>query len=158
MILMVVAATAVAAFVCWNLWPFGADADSTPPDERFKSAVAVRVYDIHGHNSYSEADIAAETIFADMDAGGFTSYVSSAEYRKGQPRWKGSSLAVLTLADGTTQHVAVSYYGGFFKVVGQSGYWERPQWTPEDDPFTSIIQEQFIPAPSRVGGGEAKTA
>lgn len=143
-ILFVVASTTVAAVcVCC---PFRTDAESTPPDERFKSAMAVRVYDMDGHNSFSEADIAAEKIFADMDAGEFKNYVSSAEYRKEQPRWKGSSLVVVTLEDQTTQHIAVSYYGGFFKVVGQSGYWQVAKSARHVDPFMRVIQEQFIPA------------
>lgn len=142
---LLVLAAVVVARVC-DLWPFGVDADSDLPDDRFKSAAAVRVYDIQGHRAYSESDIAAARVFADMEAGEFVSYVSSAEYRDGKsPYWKGSSLAVVTLQDGTTQHIAVSYHGRFFKVRGQSGCWLLSQ-APENDPFSRIIQEQFIPA------------
>ena len=138
------AVLAGAAFVAMPRLLFSPRAQ---PDARFKLATAVTVYDIDGHRDYSDQDIANSTAVT-MDAAQFRELVTNAEHTYRGARWKGSSLVVATLDDGAESHLAVSYYGGFFEVVGEPGYWEMPEPNRAkfEDAFMAIIQEQFIPA------------
>ena len=128
----------------YPLWPF------PRPDGRFKLAVTVNVYDIDAHADYTSEEVAKATVVP-MDAARFRSLVAKAEHKYRNPIWKGSSLAVVTLEDGREQHLAISYYSGFFGVVGEPGHWVLPESERAklDEALGAIIQEQFIPA--RIG-------
>ena len=38
--------------------------------------------------------------------------------------WKGSRLGIAAVHGGATERIAVSNYGGFFKIVGKPGYYQ----------------------------------
>lgn len=56
----------------------------------------------------------------------FARAAGSARYHGGFPVWKGSSLAIMTLRDGTQRRARFSYYGGFFALDGVSGRFSVP--------------------------------
>ena len=101
------------------LWPFPL------PDGRFKSAVAVTIYDTHGVD-YSQEALSRVTSVS-MDPRRFRSLVADAEHKMREPIFKGASLVIVTLPDGTRQRLKVSYHGGFFKVLGEPGHWKSDE-------------------------------
>jgi len=65
----------------------------------------------------------------------------------GALKWKGGSLVVVTFHDGTTKQLAISYYGNFFVVIGQKGYYSfgekgNLEWAKE---YNGILFDDFIP-------------
>ena len=73
--------------------------------------------------------------------------VADVTYHRGRRLWKGSLLGSVTLVDGTTENIRISYYGGFFKVVGQSGYYQthRESRRKLETIIKTILAEEFIP-------------
>lgn len=52
-----------------------------------------------------------------------TALFGSAHYDKRSALWKGGKLALVRLKDGRTLRIAISNYGGYFYLIGQSGYY-----------------------------------
>ncbi|MFO1514044.1 MAG: hypothetical protein U1F83_14180 [Verrucomicrobiota bacterium] len=75
----------------------------------------------------------------------FSRSAGKAEYRNPLlPVWKGSSLAVLSLRDGTTRRARFSYYGGFFALEGVPGYYVVGQDSDFHSTFKRIVSEVFV--------------
>ena len=50
--------------------------------------------------------------------------------------------------DGTEKHLAISYYGGFFKILDKPGYFQMERESREffQEKIKSILADNFIPA------------
>lgn len=69
------------------------------------------------------------------------------KYRSRSQLWKGSRLGVVKLDDGTTERIAISLYGGFFKVLGEKGHYqtEGRSRSALDRCIRRIVSEEFVP-------------
>ena len=71
------------------------------------------------------------------------------KYHKGSLLlWKGSSLGIATTQDARERRIAMSHYGGFFKILNEKGYYEiigesRRRFDKE---MKRILVDVFIPA------------
>jgi hypothetical protein len=66
----------------------------------------------------------------------FKRILPKARYKYRYRIWMGSLLAVVKFSDGTEEKLALSFYGGFFKVLGKPGYLvfkgsDRTEWDSE---------------------------
>lgn len=70
------------------------------------------------------------------------------EHRKGRILWKGNCFGVVTFKNGTQEHLVISYYGGFFKLLGSPGYYEIMGESRKvfEDQMRVILANSFIPA------------
>lgn len=73
--------------------------------------------------------------------------VKNVTYHRGECLWKGRFLGEVALVDGRTERIAISYYGGFFKIVGQGGYYQTHGRSREqlEEVLKAILVEEFIP-------------
>lgn len=53
----------------------------------------------------------------------FRDLAPQAKFKDENVFFKGSRLAIVTMEDGTEKHLALSYYGGFFAILGEPGYY-----------------------------------
>ena len=106
---------------------------------------SVTVYDLDGRSLDSNALASAKSAPFPVEV--FRKSCASAIHESGPTLWKGSSLAVLTLSDGTTRRARFSYYGGFFTVDGASGRFVVMGGSSSEFHrlFLRLIQEQFVP-------------
>jgi hypothetical protein len=106
---------------------------------------SVTVYDINGR--VPDSDALASATSAPFPVEVFRQSCVSAIHESGPTLWKGSSLAVLTLSDGTTRRARFSYYGGFFTVDGASGRFVVPGGSSSEFHrlYLRLIQERFVP-------------
>ena len=114
------------------------------PARTLAATRAAVLYDLDGTDHPADALRRATSV--PMPPGLFRQVASRASHSRGTALWKGSSLAVLELADGREVRLAVSYYGGFFAVAGQPGvYFVRPEDRPRwHQAFRRAIVERFI--------------
>jgi hypothetical protein len=72
---------------------------------------------------------------------------TAATHEDGHPSWKGSSLAILTLSDGTQRRARFSYYGGVFTIDGTSGHFVVPDGDASGFQrlHLQLIHERFVP-------------
>jgi hypothetical protein len=70
--------------------------------------------------SAKDLDSADKAIF-NVDI--FKDLVPHIKYSKNTAIWKGSSIAIIYLSNGNKICIQISYYGGFFKVIGENGYY-----------------------------------
>jgi hypothetical protein len=70
------------------------------------------------------------------------------EHRKGRILWKGNCLGIITFTNGTKEHLVISYYGGFFKILGRPGYYKITGESRRvfEDQMRAILANSFIPA------------
>lgn len=130
---------------------FFAGCKSKPPDLAAISnkIESITVYDIEGlsGDKYTVQEL-QEAFQASIKPEEFRALVPAAQYEDDWVLWKGSRLAVAQLDNGKKQLLALSYYGGFFKLLGDDGYFyfdeeARKKW---GEIFSKgIIQENFIP-------------
>ncbi|MFO0784413.1 MAG: hypothetical protein U0636_12100 [Phycisphaerales bacterium] len=106
---------------------------------------AITLYDIHDRTADSNALASATSAPFPVEA--FRHACTSATSEGGVAIWKGSSLAVLTLSDGSQRQARFSYYGGFFTVDGLSGHFVVPGGGASEFQrlHEQLIQEQFVP-------------
>ena len=73
--------------------------------------------------------------------------VKNVTYHRGECLWKGRFLGEVALVDGRTERIAISYYGGFFKIVGHSGYYQTHGQSRGqlEAIIKRILVEEFIP-------------
>lgn len=66
----------------------------------------------------------------------------------GEVLWKGNLLGVVKLDTGKECRIAISYYGGYFKILGQSGYYKmsEKEFKKFERVFADILENTFIPA------------
>jgi hypothetical protein len=109
---------------------------------------SITVYDLEGLGGlkYSETDLSAATQ-ATINPDLFKGFARQAKFKDGWVLWKGSSLAVLKLKDGKEKRLALSYYGGFFATLGESGYYylEGESRQQFEQVYEQIIRDKFIP-------------
>lgn len=105
---------------------------------------AITIYDLsHGESFDSQALALATSAPFSRDV--FMRAAGAAKHHGGITIWKGSSLAVLTLQDGTQRHARFSYYGNFFALDGIPGRFVIPESAGFQDTFLHLIQERFVP-------------
>jgi hypothetical protein len=107
---------------------------------------SISLYDLHIGDP-DTAELLSSAISAPFPVDVFVRAASSAEHRSGHTPWKGSSLAVLTLRDGSQRRARFSYYGGFFALDGTDGVFTVPGANSSDfhQRYIRFIQEQFVP-------------
>ncbi|MBN1908260.1 MAG: hypothetical protein JW818_00845 [Pirellulales bacterium] len=110
---------------------------------------SITVYDLEGLKAakYAEEDLQKATK-ATLDPELFRRLAPKAQYRNEWVLWKGSRLAVVRMKDDSERQLALSYYGGFFSILDNDGYFvfegeSRKQW--EQAFSKSIVHETFIP-------------
>lgn len=106
---------------------------------------SVVIYDIDG-GSHDPNALASATS-APFPVEVFRQACAAAIHEGGPTLWKGSSLAVLTLSDGTARRARFSYHGGFFSVDGAGGcFVVRGGGSSEFHRlFHRVIQGRFVP-------------
>jgi len=122
-----------------------------PPDLKAVAGQiqSITVYDLEGLSDpkYSKQDL--EGAFqASLAPELFHELAPEAKFKDGWVLWKGGRLAVAKLKDGTERQLALSYYGGFFKILGEDGFFyfegeAREKW--EKAFSKAIVQDDFIP-------------
>ena len=107
---------------------------------------AVTLYDYDGTVS-PDSNTLATAISAAFSVSVFSRAASAATCKGGVTIWKGSTLAVITLRDGTHWNARLSYYGGFFTVDGLSGRFVAPGADSSEfqQAVRRLVQEQFVP-------------
>ena len=126
-------------------------------------AQAVTVFDVDASGwDYSDTCDKRGEVLDDLLL--FRAATKSANFKRRQRPllgtvWKGSWLVKIDTEEGDEVQMAVSYYGGFYKILGQDGIWVvadewQDRWLEE---FLRINQEVFIPqrVNSQSKGGEA---
>jgi hypothetical protein len=97
--------------------------------------------------SYSKREL-DNAFQASFDPEIFRELAAEAKFKDESAFWKGSSLAVATLQDGTERQLALSYYGGFFKILGEDGffYFEGEALEAWDEVYSkAIVLNDFHP-------------
>ncbi len=113
--------------------------------ELLPQIAAITLYDIHDRTV--DSNVLASATSAQYSVEVFRRACASATSEGGVAVWKGSSLAVLTLSDGTQRQARFSYYGGFFTIDGFSGHFVAPGGGASEFQrlHDQLIQEQFVP-------------
>ena len=104
------------------------------------------VFDIEALD-VSNASLPASPPFARIDENDTAVICEQVTFHEGSRLWKGSLLGVVELDDGTEQRIAISYYGGFFKVLGEEGYYQTHGQSRIvlEKSIAHILSSQFIP-------------
>ena len=68
-------------------------------------------------------------------------------HHSGQRLWKGRLLGEVHLVNGRSERIAISYYGGFFKIVGRKGYYQTHGESRRqlENLVRRVLSEEFIP-------------
>jgi len=113
--------------------------------ELLPQIATITLYDIQDRTADSNALASATSAQFPVEA--FRSACASATSDGGVAVWKGSSLAIFTLSDGTQRQARFSYYGGFFTIDGYSGHFVVPGGGASEFQrlHHQLIQEQFAP-------------
>jgi len=117
--------------------------------EEISSAIeSITIYDLDGFREleYSQNELEKATK-ASLDIILFRELAPLTHYSSSSPLWKGSSLAIVKLNNGKEIKIAISYYGGFFSILGQKGYYyfedsAKDKW---NNIFMGIVQKNFVP-------------
>jgi len=116
------------------------------------------VYDVEGFTENLESIALVQIPHATLEETTVQAMFRDIRYRRGTLLWKGSSLGVAKMQDGSERHLAISYYGGFFKILDQKGYYEVVGESRKlfDEQMNGIIADTFIPARHEAGGRQYK--
>jgi len=105
----------------------------------------ITVYDLSISADATLPTNLSSSISAQFPVEVFSSAAGNAEYRNPVlPVWKGSSLAVFSLRDGTVRRARFSYYGGFFALEGIPGYYVVGQDSDFHATFKRLVHEVFV--------------
>jgi hypothetical protein len=107
--------------------------------------MAITLYDIQDCPVHSNALVSVTS--TQFPVAAFRRACVSATNESGVPVWKGSSLAIFTLSNGTQRQARFSHYGGFFTIDGLSGRFVVPGRSSSEFQrlHNQLIQKQFIP-------------
>jgi hypothetical protein len=147
---LVIVVVTVFAILCVKLWQANRAAQAYRELALTVSSVkAVTLYDVTATGNFntnlSYSELSSKTSVS-FPLEGFTDAAGSAEYHQ-WGLWKGASLAVLTLRDGSQRRARFSFYGGFFGLEGVPGIYavKGGQDSEFFKTFESIMQQQFFP-------------
>ena len=129
----------------WFLLPPQTQSSHRRLTELLSQITSITLYDIHDGADDSNAFTTATSAQFPVEA--FRRACASATSEAGVAIWKGSSLAVITLSDGSQRQAWFSYHGGSFKIDGFSGYFVvQDRGSSEFQRLHhQLIQEQFVP-------------
>ena len=122
-----------------------------PPDigKMAGNAKSVTVYDIEGRGGLKYSEEKIESAFkADFDIDLFKELAAEATHSTKWVPWKGGSLAIVEMKDGTEVRLALSYCGPCFEILGVDGayFLEGKAAKKWDKAFMDeIVQNDFIP-------------
>jgi hypothetical protein len=142
LLFVLLAAAAGASLVC--LWRSRSSAAPLASEDIVKMVA----YDLEGLEGGALTAQQLEAITsAEVGAQEARSMFGECSYHAGSPVWKGSRLAIVSLKNGTERRLAVSYYGGFFMVLGQEGYYTCDGESKKNllRFLDGILRERFIP-------------
>jgi hypothetical protein len=105
---------------------------------------SITLYDVDVGESLTSTTLQS-AISAPFPVDVFMRAASSAQHHSSSPFWKGSSLAILTLRDGTQRHAHISYYGSFFTIDGIIGHFIVPSTVGFGDIFNQFLHQHIIP-------------
>lgn len=105
---------------------------------------SITVYNLEGMrgNEYTQKQL-QEATKKSVDLQIFREIAPHARYTEDNLLWKGGNLAIIQLRNGTQPKIALSFYGQFFKILGQPGYYvfdrdeDREKWQRELDTHAS---------------------
>jgi len=110
---------------------------------------SLTIYDIDGFlgKDLDEATL-AKTPHVTLDRAITERIFAHVRPRKGRILWKGNCFGIVTLKNGTQKHVVISYYGGFFRLLGTPGYYEILGESRQvfEDQMRAILTNSFLPA------------
>ncbi|MHC4498629.1 MAG: hypothetical protein ACYS21_05885 [Planctomycetota bacterium] len=106
------------------------------------------VYDVDGLTENLDTVVLTEVTHVAVEKDVVQRMFRHVRYRRGMLVWKGGSLGVAKTEDGRKRYVAISYYGGLFKILDQRGYYEVLGESRKlfDKEMSAIIADIFIPA------------
>lgn len=129
----------------WLLFHLRAQSAQRRLTELLPQITSITLYDIPDRTADSNALASATSTEFPVEA--FRRACASATSEGGVAIWKGSSLAVLTLSDGTQRQARLSYHGGCFTIEGFGGHFVVPDRGSSEFQrlHHQLIQEQFVP-------------
>lgn len=135
----------------------GCEADSFNPETLYEEIQEITVYD---HNPFRKDSAAADldsAVQVSIDPAVFKNLIRQAKYSKENFIWKGGSLAVVEMKDGSEIRLGFSYYGAFIRVMRKKGSFvfsgnAGDAW--RELYGKQIIQDVFIPNRSDSTGEE----
>lgn len=144
-LLKIVLVISLAIVSFWLLLQQRAGTSQRALAELLPQVSAITLYDIQERTADSSTLASATSAQFPVEA--FRSACASATSEGSVAVWKGSSLAVFTLSDGTQRQARFSYYGGFFTIEGFSGHFVVPGGGASEFQHLheQLIQEQFVP-------------
>jgi len=83
-----------------------------------------------------------------LDENTTKSIFGGSTYRNREILWKGNFLGIVTLKNGEKLKIAISFYGGLFKILGKQGSYKMSEkgLTIYEETIRRILIEDFIPA------------
>lgn len=112
---------------------------------KIKSIQELEIYDT---DPFKENQQISDVTKATIDKDTLKKCFEDVEFHKGSVIWKGQSLGVGKLDDGSEIRLAISYYGGFLKIIGESGYYQLKGESRKlfEKTRRQIVTNKFIPA------------
>ncbi len=111
---------------------------------KLREIETLSIYDIDAFGK--KDDIEKKTVVT-FDKNLTRKFFEEVKFHEGSMLWKGSFLGIGKLSDGNEVNLAISYYGGFFKIKDKSGYYEfvgKSKLLFENE-IRKVIENQFIP-------------
>ena len=115
-----IALVAFCMLIAGSLYVYHAKNADLPTPPIFNSLIIYKISGLHDRFTQDELQhISHFTVQGEQ----CQSIFNNCKYRKGEPLWKGSYLGVGQLQDGRECRIALSFYGAFFKILGEPGYY-----------------------------------
>jgi len=123
------------------------DGDPVNNFPSLKNIVKMKIYDVEGiRDSYDNLELGVKSNKL-LDQEIVTNIFENLKFKDKDPLWKGSSLAIITMKDGSEKLLAFSYYGYFFKIINEKGtyYLEGKSKIIFENTWNDILKNDFIP-------------
>lgn len=126
----------------------GCDADSFNPETLYEEIQEITVYDLSPFRKDLTAAELDSAVQVSINPAVFLNLIRQAEYSKKNYIWKGGSLAVVKMKDGSEIRLGFSYYGAFIRVMRNKGSFILPDNAGDawiELYGKQIVQNVFIP-------------
>lgn len=143
----------IAAIFCILFFCVGGKDNS----EKIKAIKSLEIYDA---DPFAKNGNISNVAKVTIDKATLDKMFNNIKFHKGSILWKGQFLGVGKLDDSNTVKLAISYYGGYFKIMGESGYYQTKGKSYEifEKTRKQIVNSEFIPARKRVDNAEQAMA